>query len=85
MHLHQYRSVRSVRSHAYEACQRCGRRRIVYLMRGGYFPVDRNWLATGVFTQPRPPVQSPSASVHTPSPLRRGTLAATPFKENNDS
>lgn len=35
--------------HRYEACAKCGTRRIRRTAAGGYQPVDRRWLETGEF------------------------------------
>jgi hypothetical protein len=54
--IHSYATVLDCRSHEYAACSRCAKRKVRIKVYGGYFPIDRHWLATGEW---RPPPKVP--------------------------
>ena len=67
LYRHKWHIALSRTTHEYLECEKCGKRKIKYLVRGGYFPVDSAWLATGQFTEMTPPtggsaVVAPEAS-----------------------
>ena len=43
-HFRKWVIVKDTGKHHYEEYKKCGKRRIVVVMSGGYQPIDRNWV-----------------------------------------
>lgn len=52
-HFHKWRTIKDTTIHKYIQCKKCGKRAITGGS-GGYQPIDKQWIESGVFRDTKP-------------------------------
>lgn len=52
-HFHKWEVIKDTHLHQYLQCRECNKR--IVIGQGGYQPIDKQWIETGVFRDIKPP------------------------------